>query len=213
MDCALADRVAIGLKKPSSKTSAPRALTDIIWPYPNLSAWLLGKWFWNDGAQKSKSSRKNLLDILLSGVFKLDDLRGVNFDKIDDVLGTVDTSEMASEGNRWKKSTVTIKLPVGQKATKASKRQKANTAQTAKRHGQVDPDANDVETRKFEIPGFHHRSLVYIMRSIIQFDDAAKSFHWHSYEQYWQPASPGVIRTAVLRCERDGIHGVAAFVL
>jgi hypothetical protein len=28
------------------------------------------------------------------------------------------------------------------------------------------------------------------MRTIIQFDDAAKGFHWHPFEQYWTPAVP-----------------------
>ncbi|KAJ7932177.1 hypothetical protein B0H13DRAFT_2308032 [Mycena leptocephala] len=159
-------------------------------PSARQISWLFGKWFWNDGADKSKSSRKNLLDIILSEVFDKEDLRGVNFDKIDNVLGTANTSEMECEGNGWKTSTVTIQIPIGEKATKATKRARAAATQTAKRHNQVDPDADDIETRKTEIPGFHHRSLIHIMRSIIEFDEAAKSFHWHPYEQYWTPAVP-----------------------
>ncbi|KAF8196232.1 hypothetical protein K438DRAFT_1967951 [Mycena galopus ATCC 62051] len=184
------DRTAPSLQEPSSKTLSKRTLSDIIWPYPNISSWLFGKWFWNDGTDKSKSSRKKLLDILLSGVFELDDLRGVNFDKIDNILGTVDTSEMQCEGNGWKTSTVTIKIPIGKKATKAARRDRAAAAQTAKHNDQINPDTDDVETQKFAIPRFHHRSLVHIICSIIEFDGAAKSFHWHPYEQYWTPAVP-----------------------
>ncbi|KAJ7116992.1 hypothetical protein C8R44DRAFT_925813, partial [Mycena epipterygia] len=171
MDGVLDDRVAAGLKESSTAISL-RTLRDIIWPYPNLSSWLFGKWFWNEGDKKTITSRKGLLDILLSGAFRIDDLRGVNFDKIDNVLGTTDTSEMAWEGNGWKTSTVTIKIP------------------TAKRWDNVDPEADKVEVRKFDIPGFHHRSLIHVMRSIIEFDDAAKSFHWHPFEQYWTPQTP-----------------------
>ncbi|KAJ7076247.1 hypothetical protein B0H15DRAFT_790815 [Mycena belliarum] len=189
MDGQLSDLTASALKK-SSRTLSSRTLADIIWPYPNLSSWLLGKWFWNDGDKKTKSARKGLLEILLSNVFKVDDLRGVNFDKIDDVLGSTDTSEMPSDGNGWKTSTITIKIPTGQKSTKAAQRQRAAAAQTAKRYDMEDPDAEEVETHKFDIPGFHHRSLIHVMRSIIQFDDAAKAFHWHPYEQFWTPAVP-----------------------
>ncbi|KAJ7441109.1 hypothetical protein FB451DRAFT_1569315, partial [Mycena latifolia] len=189
MDNTLNDRTASGLQATSSALSA-RTLRDIIWPYPNLSSWLFGKWFWNEGDKKTKSSRASLLDILLSGVFRVDDLRAVNFDKIDNVLGTTNTSEMEWEGNGWKTSTVTIKIPLGKKATKEMRRQKAADAQTARRYGLADPEADEVETHKFEIPGFHHRSLVHVMRSIIQFDDAAKAFHWHPYEQFWTPAAP-----------------------
>ncbi|KAF8204209.1 hypothetical protein K438DRAFT_1964576 [Mycena galopus ATCC 62051] len=170
---------------------------DIIWLYPNISSWLFGKWFWNDGTDKSKSSRKNLLDILLSGVFELNDLRGVNFDKIDNILGTVDMSEMQCEGNGWKTSTVTIKIPIG-KVTKAARRDRAAAAQTAKRNDQIDPDADNVKTQKFAIPGFHHRSLVHIICSIIEFDNTAKSFHWHPYEQYWTPAVPWALPDRVI---------------
>ncbi|KAJ7078763.1 hypothetical protein C8R43DRAFT_1177846 [Mycena crocata] len=156
LDGSLKDHIVSSLQN-TSKTISPRALSDIIWPYPNLSSWLFGKWFWNEGDKKTKGARKGLLDILLSGAFSIEDLRGVNFDKIDNVLGTTDTSELAWEGNGWKTSTVTIKLPVGKKATKEVRRQRANEAQTAKRYDLADPEADKVETRKFTIPNFHHR--------------------------------------------------------
>lgn len=192
MDDALNQRAAAGLTTTSTALS-PRTLRNIIWPYPNLSSWLFGKWFWNEGDKKTKTTRKGLLDIMLSGVFSIEDLRGVNFDKIDNVLGTTDTSEMAWEGNGWKTSTVTIELPIGEKLTQKTKRRRAAEAQTRKRNDAVDPQADTVEVRKFDIPNFHHRSLVHIMRSTIEFDEAAKSFHWHPYEQYWTPAIPWAI--------------------
>jgi hypothetical protein len=120
---------------------------------------------------------------------------------------------MECEGNGWKTSTVTIRIPTGEKATKTVQRQRAAAAQTARRHDEVDPDADELETHKFEthkfeIPGFHHRSLVHVMRSIIEFDDAAKSFHWHPYEQYWTPAVPWALPERV----HDELYCSAAWI-
>ena len=68
------------------KTNAGRSkktVNEIISPYPNMSSFRFANWFWNGGHKKSKIERGKLLNTLLAPDFDVEDLRGVNFDKID----------------------------------------------------------------------------------------------------------------------------------
>jgi len=70
----------------SDKMNAARlekTINETISPYPNMSSFRFANWFWNGGHKKSKIERGKLLDTLLAPDFDVEDLRGVNFDKID----------------------------------------------------------------------------------------------------------------------------------
>jgi len=43
-------------------------------PYPNESSWLIGDWYWNQGAKKSKQNFKKLVGIITSANFWSEDL-------------------------------------------------------------------------------------------------------------------------------------------
>lgn len=163
----------------------PKAIAEIIHPYPNMSSFLLNKWFWNRGANKSKADRKELIENVLSHPdFKTEDLRGVNMDKLD--AHVAQDADSPWEGNGWLNSTVTIDIPLGEKLTKSNKRQRAKDLQTARRHGEIDPDAPEVPTIRFNIPNFRHRSLLTIIREVFT-SPPSKQFHFHPFKQYWKP--------------------------
>lgn len=60
-----------------------RAFKDIIYPYPNISAFLFNRHHRRPGREVSKTDRKELQDLLLDPRFDSKDLAGVNFDKLD----------------------------------------------------------------------------------------------------------------------------------
>jgi hypothetical protein len=191
MDIPLEQLAADGLDVSHQSERPRRSLLDIIWPYPNLSSWKLNNWFWNDGAKKSKASRQSLLeDVILSDGFDADDLWGVNFDQFDQTLATSKDPDAHWNESGWINSTLTIEIPTGIKSTKAVKRQRANAAQAAKRHDEVDLEAPAFETRKFDVPDFYHRSLIHVLKEVVEKDEAARGFHWHPFEQVWQPPNP-----------------------
>ncbi|KAH7924391.1 hypothetical protein BV22DRAFT_1195981 [Leucogyrophana mollusca] len=184
---------------------ATKSVADIISPYPNLSSFLLNRWFWNGGAMKSRADRKSLLkDVVLHPDFKSEDLRDVNFEKIDEELA--EDQESPWEGNGWVSSTITIDIPTGQKTTKASRRAKANSAQSARRHDEIDPDAPEIETNKFSINGFHHRNLLAVVREAFE-SSSAKRFHFHPFRQTWQPPFPSAPPERVF----DNVYTAEAF--
>lgn len=79
-------------------------------PYPNGSSFALGEWFWNTGAQKSKSDFKHLVGIITDPAFRTDDIRDTQWDKINRELGTsgseLDWFDEPDAG--WTRTPVTI---------------------------------------------------------------------------------------------------------
>ncbi|PBK60412.1 hypothetical protein ARMSODRAFT_898121 [Armillaria solidipes] len=165
-----------------------RRIADIIYPYPNLSAFSFNDWMKKGSDKKTKGERKRLQDILTAPTFRTEDLVGVNFDSIDKKLAEDVQSPWG--GNGWTTSSVTVKVPTGTKQTKSVKKQKARAAQTARRHDDVDAHADRVAIHKFIVSDIHHRSLLHILKSAIE-DGDAEDFHWHAFDEYWQPPTPG----------------------
>ena len=90
--------------------------------------------------------------------------------------------------NGWSTSTLTIKVPVATKITKAPRRKKTNADRAAQVHDEVDTEVEATGGKKFAIPGFHHCGLMHILKSSIEGNsDQARRYHWHPFEQYWQP--------------------------
>lgn len=189
LDGDLNDFTSANLQKLPPPTN--KSISDIISPYPNENSFNFGRWFWN-ASRQSKSTRQDLLDsVILRPGFDPEDLRGVNFDKIDKQLGEDQGSPW--EGNGWRKDTITINVPTSQKATKASKQKERNAERAARVHDEIDPEADTTRTRKFRIDGFHHRSLVHILRTAIESNTPhAKQYHWHPYEQFHHSPDPNI---------------------
>jgi hypothetical protein len=116
-----------------------KSVLEIISPYPNVSAFRFGNWFWNGSQKKSKEEQDKLINMLSAPDFDVEDLQGVNFNKIDIELAK-DPDGTGESDNGWATSTLTIKVPVATKITKALRRKKANADRAAQVHDEVDSE-------------------------------------------------------------------------
>ena len=90
-----------------------------FYPYPNLSSFLLGDWYWNGGVQKSQQNFKALLGIIGHTDFSPHDIKGTDWGKINGLLaeslantsggGQDPNAEWLSEG--WKNQAISINVP------------------------------------------------------------------------------------------------------
>ncbi|KIO28459.1 hypothetical protein M407DRAFT_22354 [Tulasnella calospora MUT 4182] len=134
----------------------PRLKHHVLWPYPNFSSFLFGRWFWS-GEKKSQEDRAHLLDVLLHPDFKLDDIRGVGFNSIDKKLSDLDanSSEIPFLPDGWSKSDISITVPLPKSPPQS-----------------------------FSIPSLHHRNLMAVIRDTFSHDPAARNFCYQPYREY-----------------------------
>jgi len=138
-------------------------------PFLNATVFRLMNWFYSGSSTKSVAELQSLVDnVLLAPDFKVSDLRGFNarreFRRLDDEVDSEKDSAMSSPltgQNGWRRSTVKIRLP-------------------AEKVCQKEDDAPILE-----IPGVYHRSLVEVVTTALQ-DDNAKMFHYTPFSLYWQ---------------------------
>jgi hypothetical protein len=131
----------------------------------------LGDWYWNGGPQKSQASFKDLLDIVGDPQFSPDDIRDVQWDKLNDTLANdsewIDDDEAKQAG--WEKTPITILVPF-------------------QRHRNADSNANP-SSREYTLGNFYHRSLVSVIREKLSSPDDVEHFHYEPYAFKWQPGS------------------------
>lgn len=152
-------------------------LADLIQPYPTLSSFLLGEWYWNDGLKKSQSSFANLLKIVGHPEYQPKDVSNVNWKMIDANLGGMPENRDAGDDwedeqdshDGWIETPIRIKVPFHSRMSQP---------------GQED----------FEAGKLYHRSLVSIIREKISRPEFHPHLHLEPYELYWQPSedSPAV---------------------
>lgn len=114
----------------------------------------------------------------------------VDFEKLDEQVSRDPGSRL--DGGGWGNSTVVIKVPPGQMATKKSKQRQAAAHRSAVLHDEVDTESDGRQTKKFAVHNFHHHKLTHVMRAAIEDTPQAKDYHWHPYENTWQPPWPDV---------------------
>ncbi|KIJ22617.1 hypothetical protein M422DRAFT_196960 [Sphaerobolus stellatus SS14] len=143
-------------------------ILDAIWPYPNISSWRLGSWFWGQGDTKSLAGFRDLVNnVLLAKDFKLEDIQNVAWDKINDLLAQI--SPNAPEGEGWVETSVDIEVPTGIK----------------KKAGEQ-PQNNHQAAKSFSVPGLWHHSIPALISSVFSGDTAAESFHFNPFKQFWK---------------------------
>lgn len=169
--------------------SRTKSILDIIFPYPNMTAFRFNRWFWNGSNKKSQLERGKLLDdVILQPDFVPEDLRGVDFGKLDRLVA--EDKGGVDGGNGWATSTLTIQVPVPEKITKAVRRDRVNRERIARTHDEVDDEEEPLRSKKFFVPGFRHRSIVHLMRTAIEHSEQAMDFHWNAFKLFWQPPDP-----------------------
>ncbi|KIM56162.1 hypothetical protein SCLCIDRAFT_29860 [Scleroderma citrinum Foug A] len=126
----------------------------------------LGDWYWNQGAQKSWDSFKELLDIVGDSAFSLSDISKTQWGIINEDLGqnhfNGNLPQWLGEEDGWKCSPVTISVPF---------------------HGH----ARNPGCKNYTIQGFYHHSLVSIIREKISNPTHAALFHYEPYKLRWHP--------------------------
>ncbi|KAI0309196.1 hypothetical protein OF83DRAFT_1089234 [Amylostereum chailletii] len=172
-----------------------RTIKDIIYPYPNLSAFLLGHHFWTRGGKKTQNDRTDLQSLLSRDNFRQDDVHKstVDFESIDQRLSDGDGSPWDAEHEGWKKSNITIGIPLGPKPTQASRQEEAATQ---RRLARDDLDLNEpaphpIAGQPFTVEGFWHRSLCTEIKITLSSDPAAHKFIYDPYHlEFLDPLDP-----------------------
>jgi hypothetical protein len=197
----------------SSSLTADRDIADIIYPYPNVSAFLFNL-TWRRMQGVSSSGRASITKVLLDKRFKNEDMAGIDFTAIEKELAADTQSPWGSNG--WRRSTIIIEVPTGKKPTAASRRIAANARARRQRYDEVDPDAAPFLVHKVPIHDVRTRSLTQTMLEAIQDGSNSATLHWYGYKEVWQPPYPdtppeqvwGELYTsnAFLSAERDLIN-------
>jgi hypothetical protein len=149
--------------------------TDTYHPYPNQSSFLLGEWYWNDGAQKSQSSFNNLLGIIGHPEFQPEDVAGTNWRHINTQLGGGNLQDLrpndddAEDGwedevieGDWVNTPIKIKVPFHKRTLHPGQ-------------------------EEFTAGTLRHRKLVSVIREKISSPSSHPHLHFEPYELYWQP--------------------------
>lgn len=155
---------AANLVRPSTFPSSSSATqtNNPYAPYPNLSSFRLGEWYWNDGVQKSRESFRNLTQIVGDPGYRPDDVAGTNWAHIDACLGSDSHGEEEWEDEGWHSTPITISIPFHQRT-------------------------DDPGPRDFLAGNLHHRSLVSVIREKLANTDDDREFHYEPYELNWKP--------------------------
>ena len=144
-------------------------------PYPNESSWCLGDWYWNQGAQKSKDSFKQLVQIITSPDFRSEDLCHTNWTAIDRQLGSLytvqgpsqastmatDSEEFQTEDGGWIRKDITISVPFPRRS--------------------LHPGPKD-----YTISDFYCRPLLSIIREALSDPVRCKNFRFEPYSLRWK---------------------------
>ncbi|TFY53731.1 hypothetical protein EVG20_g9986 [Dentipellis fragilis] len=172
-------------------SQAPRrSIADIIFPYPNVSAFIYNK-FWKSHLHTSNTAHDEFGDTVLANPhFKPIDALGIDYSAIEKRISEDIQSPWGSNG--WRRSTLVLEIPTGIKATKASEREHARVRASAKRHDEVDPDADPYCIHKIPIYDVRTRSLTHLLRETASENPAFKEAHVHGYTETWVPPYKGV---------------------
>ena len=135
-------------------------------PYPNGSAMRLGDWYWNQGAQKTRESFRQLLDIIGDPAFSPSTVSETAWSAVDEELGRNlfdgDVPEWLGHDEGWKCSSATISVPFHSRCSKPG-------------------------PTSYTVDGFYHRSLVSIIKEKLENPAHATFFHFEPYELRWRP--------------------------
>jgi hypothetical protein len=139
-------------------------------PYPNLSSYLLGEWFWNEGAQKSLENFKKLVEILSAPAFIPGDICNTDWKKVNDKLtrnqqnpreDDDSDNEFQDEVAGWTRTPVVIPVPF--------------------QYNTVDPGV-----RQYVAAELHHRSMVSVIQERLTRKSDCHLFNYEPYELLWK---------------------------
>lgn len=146
-------------------------------PYPNESSFRLGDWYWNNGAQKSQESFRELLNVIGDPEFRLQDVRHTQWNKINAKLGGNDfdreegvdeeDGEWMDEDAGWKKTPIAISVPF---------------------HSRTKVPG----PKEYVVGNLYHRSFVSVIREKLANPHDDRLFHYEPFELFWRPPDASV---------------------
>ena len=172
----------------------PRTIQDIIFPYPNLSSFLLDHHFWTTSTTKSRNDRNLLRDLIARDDFSKDDIKETNFHKMEEELRGRSSRHDWEQQRGWRTSDLAIGIPLGIKRTTPVRREDA-AHEARLRNAPCPPPSTeaDLEGYPVSIQNFHYRPICEVIRETFSQDPAARTFHYHPYKQtYHSPTNPGL---------------------
>ncbi|KAJ3544767.1 hypothetical protein NMY22_g2665 [Coprinellus aureogranulatus] len=141
-----------------------------LYPFPNINSFRLSEWFWSDEHEKSQRSFDQLREIIGCESFNPTDIREANWAHIDRVLAA---SQFDDEGLgavpedssiSWITTSVRIDVPI---------------SKTFAQPGSY----------SFEVPGFHYRPLVPVIKEKLASSTGQEYFHTLGSELRWKPGA------------------------
>ncbi|KAF6756915.1 hypothetical protein DFP72DRAFT_1066293 [Ephemerocybe angulata] len=141
---------------------------DALYPFPNLSSFRLGEWFWDDRLEKSQNSFSKLIDIISDEDFSPQEVRLANWKKINAVLGgSVDDDGEGGnlwegDGSSWRTTSVTITIPFNSTSLSPG-------------------------SAPYSVPGFRFRPLVPVLLEKLRSAGQDQLFHVVPSDLRWQP--------------------------
>ena len=156
-------------------THKQEPVSNIFYPYPNENSWLIGDWYWNQGAQKSKQSFKSLVDIITSANFRSEDLYCTSWAAIDRQLGSLgtvydhsqatpaaaDSEEWQAKDDGWMQRDITISVPFPRRSLHPG-------------------------PKTYTVSRFYRRSLVSIICEALLNPIRCRSFRFEPYSLRWK---------------------------
>ncbi|KAJ3530358.1 hypothetical protein NMY22_g8609 [Coprinellus aureogranulatus] len=142
--------------------------TESFEPFPNLSSFEIGEWFWGQGTQKSVKDFKALIQILTSPDFSIDDIRKTKWTRIFHELARNKEELRPSrpqwiDDSGWKESDIKVEVPL---------------------HSRM---AEGKGVEEYLAGKLHHRSIVSIVEEKIRNAQDSQFFHYEGFELMWKP--------------------------
>jgi hypothetical protein len=168
-----AENVAFGdMVDASTKNQSTPSQCSPLYPYPNMSSFLLGEWFWDGGSKKSKGDFKKLVDIVGHPDFRPEDIAAAKWNRIAALLSgeTVapthgkegDLWEAQQKDKGWVTTPVSITVPFQKKASIPG-------------------------PMEYAIGALRHRKLVSVIKEKFTRPASHHHLHYEPYQLYWQP--------------------------
>ncbi|KAJ3500007.1 hypothetical protein NMY22_g19406 [Coprinellus aureogranulatus] len=150
------------------KGKKDESTTESFEPFPNLSSFELGEWFWGQGTQKSVKDFKALIQILISPGFCIDDIRKTKWTRIFQELARNKEELRPSrpqwiDDSGWKQSDIKVEVPL---------------------HSHM---AEGKGVEEHFVGTLHHRSIVSIVEEKIRNSQDSQFFHYEGFELLWKP--------------------------
>ena len=140
-------------------------------PYPNRSSFLLGDWYWNHGAQKSRECFNQLIEIVGNQEFRPEDVQHTTWSSIDTDLGrnnfdqpkkNPDVEEWMDQDAGWHQKPITISVPF--------------------HHRSNNPGSHD-----YLVGDLYYRSFVDVIHEKLANALDVRRFHYEPFELFWNP--------------------------